>query len=476
MSFDRGDRIAGYRVEREIGRGGMGVVYLAEQTALHRRVALKVIAPQLARDDAFRARFEREARLAASIDHPNVVAVYDAGQVDGALYLAMRFVEGRDLGAEIATRGRLSPDLAAHVVAAVADALDAAHARGLIHRDVKPGNVLLEGAGATPRVFLGDFGLTKDASSESGGLTRTGHWVGTVDYVAPEQLDGAAVDARTDVYALGCVLFQELSGRLPYEGTEAQKMWGHAAGPIPSLGDVSVGVADRFDGVIRRALAKDPAERYPSAGDLGRAARMAGLGEALTVAERSVATGAAATGLAGRRPAPAATGEDATLEPTRVVNRQRRRPARPLVAMVAVTVALAAVGLAGVLVSARDTGSSGVAQGGGSRQAERVRTVTVEKRGVEAPETGDEGVWPAGVSAYTTVIGSFREHAGALRRAAEAGPVAGLLWSDDYVGLTPGYWVVFVGRHDSNEEATRATEAWRRRGFTDAYNRYVQQP
>jgi hypothetical protein len=481
MSLSPGDELAGYRIEREIGRGGMGVVYLAKQARLGRRVALKVIVPQLARDDAFRARFEREARLAAAIDHPNVVPIYDADRAGGSLYLAMRFVDGRDLGVAIAEQGRLTPDLVAHVIPPVVSALDAAHARGLVHRDVKPANILLDGFGETPNAYLSDFGLTKDASSESGGLTRTGHWVGTVDYIAPEQLDGGAVDARTDVYALGCVLFQALSGRLPYEGSEAQKMWGHAGGPIPSLREVSDELGAKFDGMVRRALAKDPAERYPSAGDLGRAVRAGALGETLTAPERSVATGAAALGLA--RPAP-------LVQPTRLEVRESKRSPKAALAALAAVLVLATVVVAGVLAASRDAGDQRVVAE--PRQAEqRVRTVTVEKQvrtpaptastaalpaPDEPPPAAKSTGWPAGISAYTTIIGSFREREGARQRIAEAGSGAGILWSSDYVGLTPGYWAVFVGRYDSEAEASHATEAWRSRGFDDAYNRYIQQP
>lgn len=291
-----GHTLGGFRLVSELGRGGMGVVYLAEQLNLGRKVALKVIAPQLSEDPAFTARFEREARLAASIDHPNVVPVFEAGSVDGQLYLAMRYVDGTDLSAVLAQDGRLESERAGGIAAQVGAALDAAHGKGLIHRDVKPGNVLLTGEGAEAHAYLTDFGLTKEASSQSAQLTNTGQWVGTVDYVAPEQIDGRPIDARTDVYSLGCVLFQMLAGRLPYEGTAVQKMFAHSGSPTPSLESVDTELARRLDPVIARAMAKDPDQRFKSAGDLGRAAVAAAHRQKVTVPERSVAVGVAAIG------------------------------------------------------------------------------------------------------------------------------------------------------------------------------------
>src|ERR671934_63624 len=207
-----GSEFAGYRIEEVAARGGMGVVYRATQLRLGRTVALKLVTPTLARDESFRERFRREWMVAASIDHPNVIPVYEAGEEGDALFIAMRWVEGTDLR-ELIDSGALDPARAIHLVAQVASALDAAHARDLIHRDVKPANVLVT---AEDHVYLTDFGLTKHASSISG-LTRTGQWVGTVDYTAPEQIEGAPVTARTDVYSLGCVLFEALTGQTPYK-------------------------------------------------------------------------------------------------------------------------------------------------------------------------------------------------------------------------------------------------------------------
>src|SRR5215212_7038192 len=271
----------------------MGVVYRATHLALNRPVALKLIAPELAEDEGFRARFKQESMTAASIDHPNVIPIYHAGEEDGQLYITMRYVEGTDLRALITRSGKLEPELAAQLIAQTAAALDAAHARGLVHRDVKPANVLIAGDGGSYHAYLTDFGLTKHAESQSG-MTKTGMFVGTLDYIAPEQLQGAQIDARADVYALGCVLYQSLTGNVPYpRDTEPAKIWAHMSEPPPSV--VQVGdVPPQFEDVVRRAMAKDPNDRYLSAGDLGRAALAAAQSRSLSRAERSVATGDAA--------------------------------------------------------------------------------------------------------------------------------------------------------------------------------------
>jgi serine/threonine protein kinase len=271
----------------------MGVVYRARQIALDLTVALKVISPELAGDSGFRSRFQDEARLAASLEHPNVLPVRDAGEERGLLYISMRFVQGTDLRRVIEDAGRLKPGEVAAIANQVASALDAAHAHGLVHRDVKPENVLIEHTEAGPHAYLADFGLTKDTASQSG-LTGTGTWVGTLDYVAPEQVLGEPVDARADVYALGCMVFQMLSGRVPFDrDSDIAKLWAHVHDPPPPL-DPALGLDQRYDEVLARAMANDPDERYPSAGDLGRALQAAVGGEVVMVPERSVAQGRAA--------------------------------------------------------------------------------------------------------------------------------------------------------------------------------------
>jgi serine/threonine-protein kinase len=252
----------------------MGVVYRARELALQRPVALKLVAPERAEDATFRARFERESRVAASIDHPNVIPVYAAGEEDGRLYLLMRWVEGTDLQ-EVLARGEvLDPARAAALVAQVGAGLEAAHAAGLVHRDVKPANVLIAGDAATGHVYLSDFGLTREVSSGRR-LTATGEWLGTVDFMAPEQLDGGDVDARTDLYALGCVLHAALTGRPPFpRDTVTATMLAHLSDPPPRP-SAEGRVPAAFDAVVARALAKHPDDRYQSASELVTAAMAA---------------------------------------------------------------------------------------------------------------------------------------------------------------------------------------------------------
>ena len=270
--------VGGYRIEQQIGRGGMGVVFLATHMALDKRVALKVIAEELAEDEGFRERFRREPKLAASIDHPNVIPVFDAGEDDDQLYVAMRYVEGSDLRTAIANEGRMQPERATRIVSQVAEALDAAHELGLVHRDVKPANVLIENRRGEEHVYLTDFGLTKGGEG-SAQLTKTGQWVGTPDYVAPEQIHGGVLDRRTDIYALGGVLYHTLAGQPPYgRETEVAKIYAHLSKPPPELPE-DVEASPELRAVIRRAMAKEPADRYSSAGELGREAVAAATGE-----------------------------------------------------------------------------------------------------------------------------------------------------------------------------------------------------
>jgi DNA-binding beta-propeller fold protein YncE len=286
-----GSILGDFRVEDEVGRGGMGVVYRAVQVSLGRPVALKVIAGTLADNVAFRERFARESRLTASLDHPNVIPVFAAGEADGVLYIAMRFVDGTDLRSLVAAEGRLEPLRAAGVVAQVASALDAAHERGLVHRDVKPANVLVAARGGGEHVYLTDFGLTKRSASESG-LTSAGEWVGTLDYVAPEQLRGDHVDGRADVYALGCVLYETLTGQVPFpREDDVAKLWAHISDTPPLATDLAPDVPRRLAGVARRAMEKDPDDRFGSARDMGRAALAAVPGGGDTGARARLAAG-----------------------------------------------------------------------------------------------------------------------------------------------------------------------------------------
>ena len=275
MELKAGTVFAGYRIEEVVGRGGMGVVYRATHLKLEATRALKVIAPDLASDPGFQARFEREARTAASLDHPAVIPIYDAGEEDGILYLAMRFVVGRDLEKILREGGPVGPGEFSRIITAVAGALDAAHSAGLVHRDVKPANVLVED-GPEARVFLTDFGLTKALTSESG-YTATGMMVGTPDYMAPEQWESAALDARTDIYSLGCLAYKLTSGEGPFPaGGTPQKLKAHLFDEPPALSMGGAGwITPELDAVVARALAKDPEHRFSSAGEFARAVEAA---------------------------------------------------------------------------------------------------------------------------------------------------------------------------------------------------------
>src|SRR3954471_11322109 len=263
-----GTTFAEHEIRGIAGRGGMGIVYRALDLRLKREVALKVIAPKASKDPEFRVRFQRECEVAASIHHPTLIPVYTAGEQDGSLYVTMRFVEGADLSVLLKRRGRLEPTSAASLIAQVGAALDAAHAYGIVHRDVKPANVLLDGEHA----LLTDFGLQRDIKADAR-ITEPGTLIGTFDYIAPEQLEDGDVDARTDVYALGCVLYEALTGEVPYPvETPAAKMFAHLGAPPPSVIAKRPDAGDLLDAVVQRAMSKDPAERFASAGELGRAA------------------------------------------------------------------------------------------------------------------------------------------------------------------------------------------------------------
>jgi DNA-binding NarL/FixJ family response regulator len=267
-----GSVVAGHRLDAVAGRGGMGVVYLATDLTLDRRVALKLIAPGVARDAEFRARFERECRVAASLEHPHVVPIYHAGEEGGRLYVTMRYVAGTDLRALLADEGRLDPRRAVALASQVAGALDAAHLRGLVHRDVKPGNVLIESRNGDERAYLTDFGVTKQRAADAD-LTRTGMAVGTADYMAPEQARGGDVDGRADVYSLGCLLFRALTGEVVFDrDSDLDKLWAHVHEPPPALLDVRPDLPAALGAAVAHALAKDPADRPPSAGALAREA------------------------------------------------------------------------------------------------------------------------------------------------------------------------------------------------------------
>jgi YVTN family beta-propeller protein len=363
-----GTVLGAYRIDGVAGQGGMGVVYRATQLGLDRLVALKVIAAEFAGNVDFRNRFKSEAQLAASIDHPNVVPIYETGEADGVLYLAMRYVEGTDLRSLVDESQGLAAERAVRIIWQVAGALDAAHRRGLVHRDVKPPNVLIAPEGEE-HAYLTDFGLTKHAAA-SGGFTRTGVFVGTPDFAAPEQIRGEHADARADVYALGAVLFHALTGRTPFpRDSELAKMYAHLNDPAPAASPLAPGVPAALDGVIGTAMAKDPDERFQSAGDMARAAWAALQGQIAPAQVGSVATGEAAQqepmardtpaprtpppgSTAGNTPPPAPPPSRAAAAPSGPAGWPRRRRIMLLVALpclLVLALGTAALGAAGVL-------------------------------------------------------------------------------------------------------------------------------
>ena len=279
-----GGQVAGYRLEQEIGRGGMAVVYRARDLRLERTVAVKLLAPELARNDTFRLRFTHESRAAAAIDHPHIVPIYEAGETDGVLYIAMRYVEGSDLRHVLDRRGPLAPPTALRIAAQVGSALDAAHEHGLVHRDVKPGNILIArgtDSDHPEHAYLTDFGLTKKSLSLTG-FTTVGQFVGTLDYVAPEQISGRPVDGRCDVYGFACVVYESLAGHPPFRRDDDMALlWAHQYDQPPALTESRPELPPSVDGVFATALAKSPEDRHDSCLAFVAALRAAVMGEAV---------------------------------------------------------------------------------------------------------------------------------------------------------------------------------------------------
>jgi streptogramin lyase len=501
-----GDVFAGYRVTGVAGRGGMGVVYEALQLDLDRPVALKLIATPLARDEAFRERFVRESRAAAAIDHPNVIPVYSAGEDGGRLYLAMRFVDGEDLRSLVAREGPLEPACAASIIAQIGSALDAAHARGLVHRDIKPANVLLD----RNHAYLTDFGLTKRLTGETT-MTGSGRWVGTLGYIAPEQIRGAGVDARADVYALGCLLFYVLTGVAPYRrDSDEATLYAHLHDAAPDARALTPEVPEALAGVVARALEKDPDDRFLSAGDLGRAA-LAAVGDGpVPPPERVVARGAAAPGgfaddetaIPGGAGGPSATptaptalapGGRAGLEAGRAAGAPRGARARAWVTPVLALLAGAAVVvLAVVLLGGGDGGSgSGTSSSttttpaAGTGTPRVVQTATVDPRpnaityargrvwvgsvrsgrliGLPADGKGARRTiklpWASGTTSVAAGFGSLWVTNGDQARLVRIDPVSGHVQGDRLLGA--GTAVVVVAGEDAvwvGRRALRATD------------------
>ncbi len=282
--LEPGSVFAGHRIEGIAGSGGMGVVYAATDLRLQRKVAIKVIRSNLETEGRFQERFERECALAAQVNHPSIVQIYSAGEQDGAPYVTMAFIEGTDLGKLIEERGRLDLELVSAVADSIGGALDAAHKGGLVHRDVKPGNVLV-GDLSRGEVFLTDFGLTREFTSETR-LTATGALIGTLDYMAPEQFEDERLDPRTDVYAFGCVVHEALTGKVPFPATgPVAKMFAHTKAERPSIREHVPELPEALDLAVQKAMAVKRGERFETAGELASAisAAAAGIGDAATV-------------------------------------------------------------------------------------------------------------------------------------------------------------------------------------------------
>jgi serine/threonine-protein kinase len=428
----------------------MGVVYRGTQLVLGRPVAVKAIAPELAEDPSYRERFKRESQLAASIDHPNVIPVYEAGEWDGMLYLIMRWVEGTDLRAMLSSSGRLPPARAVRLLRPVASALGAAHQRGLVHRDIKPANVLIAPCDDEREddVYLTDFGIARRSASQSG-MTGTGMLVGTVDYMAPERISGGKGDAASDIYSFGCMLFEALSGQLPFDRpTNVAKVFAHVNDPVPSVRAIVPEVPERLDDIVRQAMTKRPEERFSSAGALTRA-----LGEALdeldarervsaeaTVleepgapeparAEPTVLSGAASEPTVHHPTAPdvatvsepaptAATPLSASMTVTSLVRRRKRRAlgAASAVVLVAIAVAIAVASIGGRSGSQSSAGAA--ARIPTSRE---IRSISSALTGLQTVALGST---PGGVSiAPAGDVWVSLTNTAALVRLAPNGPV-----------------------------------------------------
>ena len=272
-----GAEFGGYRLESLIGHGGMSIVYRAQHLSLERTVALKLLAPQLSEDEAFRERFLRESRMAAGLDHPNVIPIFEAGEEEGVFFIAMRYVDGLDLKTVLKREGPLPLDRTSSIIGQVANALEAAHAKGLVHRDVKPANILIAsrfGQEETDHVYLSDFGVVKHGASRP--LTQTGMFVGTAEYASPEQIEGKELDGRADVYALGCVLYECLTGDPAYDkDSEVALMYAHLLEPPPVAGAKRPDLPPEVDVVVAKAMAKARDDRFQSPRELAVALREA---------------------------------------------------------------------------------------------------------------------------------------------------------------------------------------------------------
>jgi serine/threonine-protein kinase len=492
--FSSGSIVAGCRIESMLGQGGMGSVYLAWQTVLERRVALKVIRAELAEDPAVRARFMQEARLAAALEHPNVVAIYAVAEEHRQPLLVMRYIDGIDLARLLRNQGPIPPHRTATMVQQAASALDAAHRRGIVHRDIKPANILLEGGSGSEHLYVGDFGLAK-VIADSDGLTHPGQWLGTVDYASPEQIEGRRIDHATDTYSLGCVVFQMLTGRPPYSGeSPAAKLWGHLNGAIPRVSQADAALTSDLDHVVARAMAKDPRERWQSAGQFAAALSDASDGNARAPATVAGQSDAATTLPLATRPARSSPTRRQTPVPSPRAQARRRPKVLMLSGIVlvlagtAVAFALTAGGnhhpeasLSNTPPSHKVQPASTTAPSTRTHTVTRTRTVTTTAPRPPAaasappsPLSADD--WPASTDAYTVVVRSSTVRSQAQQVAHDLGGEgyeAGVLRSGSYSHLRPGYWVTFSGVYPTIAAARAHAADLQAAGHTDAYVRFV---
>ena len=390
-SLAPGSRVAGYVIEERVGSGGMAVVYRARDDVLGRMVAIKVLSPALAMDREFRTRFLRESRAVAAVDEPHIVPVYGAGEANGVLYIATRFVADGDLARlQRAAGGPLPPAQVADIISQVASALDAAHAAGIVHRDVKPGNILVEfPPGRLEQVYLSDFGLSKSTTAVSTGLSVAGRFMGTPDYCAPEQVTGGRVDGRTDEYSLACVAFGLLAGVVPFGGADSlSRLYAHVNSPVPALTAIRPDVPAAVDRVLARGMAKDPAARFESCAAFAWALRAALANVAQDAGTDTIDAGRAGPWIPGPPPAtqPPVTQPPVTQPPV-----TGRPPRRNTALIVGGSAAAAVVVAAGVIAGVALTGHHGGTNPGASHTA----TTHASSGGTAAASSGGATTAPA---------------------------------------------------------------------------------
>ncbi len=327
-----GQTFGGYHIIELVGAGGMGLVYRAEQRILGRTVALKIIRPEIAESGDYRSRFLREARFAAAVDHPNVVSVFDAGEQDGRLYLTMQWIDGLDLGTLLDREQRLAPERVVRIGVQLAEALEAVHDTGLVHRDVKPSNVLVRDIGGRDHAYLTDFGIAKAPATQDS-LTRTGWVIGTPGYLSPEQIRGDQPSSRSDLYALGCIIFEALTGERPFSGdNDLAVRWAQASGPPPVASSVWPALGARYDAFLARALAVDPQERFQSGVAFAEALQSAHTGQPGGLTEAPAARDARTQQRSRPAPPPSAASEawpTTAVSPSGALDPTVPPPARP---------------------------------------------------------------------------------------------------------------------------------------------------